>query len=126
MIRLLNMIASRIGKEAVKSSIRVKKGRQLLVLMAALEAYPEYIYGYELAKKTKILAHNLYPILVRLENEGYLFSEMQDSNLGAPRRAYRIKEEDHARVQREVNSLNMNEEQKKRSFSLSRRRLAKQ
>ena len=91
------------------------KGRRLTILAMALNNERGYVYGYELAKMTNILPHNLYPILIALENEGFLASEMMESERGAPRRAYRIKSGVREELQKEVMTQLLQNHGKQRS-----------
>jgi len=67
-----------------------KKARQLLATMLT---QPEiYRYGYELMKVTGISSGTLYPILMRLEERGFLEAQWRSSNKPGrpPRHAYKL------------------------------------
>lgn len=61
------------------------------VLAEMLARPSEEHYGYDLLKALGIKAGSLYPILDRLESEGWLTSEWRDSPGNRPRRrCYRL------------------------------------
>jgi PadR family transcriptional regulator, regulatory protein PadR len=62
------------------------------LLAALLAAGGRWSYGYELATLTGIKSGTLYPLLVRLEGQGYLEAEWQaPAAVGRPpRHAYRL------------------------------------
>ncbi|HEX8573557.1 MAG TPA: helix-turn-helix transcriptional regulator [Allosphingosinicella sp.] len=64
--------------------------RALLAALAA--AGREWSYGYELASLTGIRSGTLYPLLIRLEAQGYLDAEWQQPAAAGrpPRHAYRL------------------------------------
>lgn len=72
-------------------------GTVSLVLLAVVEAAPEPMYGYQIAKQLEALGEGvlagkqsaLYPVLRNLEAAGLLSSRMQPSDSGPPRRCYR-------------------------------------
>ena len=57
-----------------------------------LNAQGGWSYGYELASLTGIKSGTLYPLLIRLEAQGYLEAEWQQPVAGGrpPRHAYRL------------------------------------
>lgn len=62
------------------------------VLMAFLESPQGWRYGYDLTKETGLKSGTLYPLLMRLHDQGLLESEWHPSQqLGRPaRHAYRL------------------------------------
>ncbi len=68
--------------------------RRGVVVLAVLSALSEELYGYALRQRLddgglEISAGTLYPLLRRLESQGFLESEWRVSN-NRPRRYYRI------------------------------------
>jgi PadR family transcriptional regulator, regulatory protein PadR len=66
---------------------------QARVLLATLLAAGErWSYGYELASRTGTKSGTLYPLLIRLEAQGYLEAEWQRPAASGrpPRHAYRL------------------------------------
>ena len=66
----------------------------LLVLQALLRHPGQELYGLELSEETGLLPGTAYPILMRLENEGWVASRWEDIDPHAekrpPRRYYRL------------------------------------
>ena len=66
----------------------------LLVLQALLRQPSRELYGLELSEETGLLPGTAYPILLRLENEGWVASRWEDIDPHAekrpPRRYYRL------------------------------------
>lgn len=62
------------------------------VLAVLLEARDRWSHGYELARLAEVKSGTLYPLLIRLESQGYLQAEWQKpSEAGRPpRHAYRL------------------------------------
>jgi PadR family transcriptional regulator, regulatory protein PadR len=60
-----------------------------LVLQALLRAPGRELYGLELADETGLLPGTAYPILARLENEGWVTSRWEDIDPAAERRPAR-------------------------------------
>ena len=62
------------------------------LLAALLDARGRWSYGYELASLTGIKSGTLYPLLIRLEAQGYLQAEWQQPVASGrpPRHAYRL------------------------------------
>ncbi|HEY5723833.1 MAG TPA: helix-turn-helix transcriptional regulator [Allosphingosinicella sp.] len=62
------------------------------LLGALLDAGGRWSHGYELASLTGIQSGTLYPLLIRLEAQGYLEAEWQQPAAGGrpPRHAYRL------------------------------------
>lgn len=72
---------------------RPNSSRQTRVLLAALlDRSHQWRYGYDLSKETGIKSGTLYPLLMRLCEQGFLDSMWQESGrLGLPpRHAYRL------------------------------------
>jgi DNA-binding PadR family transcriptional regulator len=67
-----------------------RHARALLEALAA--AGPRWSYGYDLASRTGIRSGTLYPLLIRLEGQGYLEAEWQQPAAAGrpPRHAYRL------------------------------------
>lgn len=63
-----------------------------VLLGALLDAHGAWSYGYELSSLTNIKSGTLYPLLIRLEAQGYLEAEWQQplANGRPPRHAYRL------------------------------------
>lgn len=74
-----------IRKRALSSHARALLG-------ALLAAGGRWSYGYELASLTGIKSGTLYPLLIRLEGQGFLEAEWQQPVLSGrpPRHAYRL------------------------------------
>jgi DNA-binding PadR family transcriptional regulator len=62
------------------------------VLQALLEAGPDWRHGYDLVRTTGVKSGTLYPLLIRLEAQGYLEAEWQPAAATGrpPRHAYRL------------------------------------
>ncbi len=67
-----------------------KQTRQVLRILS--EAPDKGWYGYDLCKRTGLKSGTLYPILMRLSDQGYLESEWQESEQPGrpPRHVYRL------------------------------------
>jgi len=63
-----------------------------MVLFILLHAGEEWSHGYELAQLADVKSGTLYPLLIRLEAQGYLEAEWQQPPEGGrpPRHAYRL------------------------------------
>jgi len=63
-----------------------------MVLSVLLHANGEWSHGYELARLADVKSGTLYPLLIRLEAQGYLEAEWQQPAEGGrpPRHAYRL------------------------------------
>ena len=62
-----------------------------MILAALLEAGEGWSHGYELARLAEVKSGTLYPLLIRLEGQGYLEAEWQHPSAGRPpRHAYRL------------------------------------
>ena len=67
--------------------------RQTYLLLAALLEQPRtWRHGYELAKETGLKSGTLYPLLMRLNDQGLLDARWQASDLAGkpPRHMYRL------------------------------------
>jgi len=64
------------------------------LLAALLKARAQWSHGYELARSAGIKSGTLYPLLIRLEAQGYLEAQWQQPAEGGrpPRHAYRLTE----------------------------------
>ena len=62
------------------------------VLAVLLDAGGQWSHGYELAQVANVKSGTLYPLLIRLETQGYLEAEWQQPAEGGrpPRHAYRL------------------------------------
>ena len=70
-----------------------KYSRQTLALLAALIQQPRtWQHGYELSKATRLKSGTLYPILIRLSDQGLLDSRWKDAERPGrpPRHVYRL------------------------------------
>ena len=70
-----------------------KCSRQTLALLAAfMEQRRTWQHGYELSKATGLKSGTLYPILIRLSDEGFLDSRWKDAERPGrpPRHVYRL------------------------------------
>jgi PadR family transcriptional regulator len=70
-----------------------KYSRQTLTLLSALVERPRtWKYGYELSKETGLKSGTLYPILIRLSDQGLLNSRWKDAERPGrpPRHVYRL------------------------------------
>ena len=63
-----------------------------LVLAAFLERPSLWRHGYDLAKQTGLQSGTLYPILIRLAEQGMLAEDWEESDSGGrpPRHVYRL------------------------------------
>ena len=64
----------------------------LLVLAALLQQPEQWHYGYDLSQQTGLKSGTLYPILMRLAEQGYLDSRWLESTAPGrpPRHAYKL------------------------------------
>jgi DNA-binding PadR family transcriptional regulator len=71
---------------------RALSGHARTLLAALLAAGPRWSYGYELTSLTGVRSGTLYPLLIRLEGQGYLEAEWQQPVAAGrpPRHAYRL------------------------------------
>ena len=73
---------------------QMKKGIVELCILKLIEM--KQSSAYEILNKIKILEVNentIYPILRRLKNDGYLFQERGQTDVGAPRKYYGLTDE---------------------------------
>lgn len=63
-----------------------------MVLAVLLDAGGQWSHGYELARLADVKSGTLYPLLIRLEAQGFLEAEWQQPVEGGrpPRHAYRL------------------------------------
>jgi DNA-binding PadR family transcriptional regulator len=63
-----------------------------MVLAVLLDAAGQWSHGYDLARRAEVKSGTLYPLLIRLEAQGYLEAEWQQpAETGRPpRHAYRL------------------------------------
>jgi PadR family transcriptional regulator PadR len=71
---------------------RALSGHARALLAALAAAAGRWSYGYELSSLTGIRSGTLYPLLIRLEAQGYLEAEWQQSAASGrpPRHSYRL------------------------------------
>ncbi|HLL31316.1 MAG TPA: PadR family transcriptional regulator [Allosphingosinicella sp.] len=71
---------------------RALSGHARALLAALAAAGQRWSYGYELTSLTGVRSGTLYPILIRLEAQGYLEAEWQQPAASGrpPRHAYRL------------------------------------
>ena len=64
----------------------------LLVLQSFLEARASWQHGYELSQLTGLKSGTLYPLLMRLSEQGFLEDRWEESGIAGrpPRHAYRL------------------------------------
>lgn len=63
-----------------------------IVLAVLLDAGGQWSHGYELVRAADVKSGTLYPLLIRLEAQGFLEAEWQPPSQGGrpPRHAYRL------------------------------------
>lgn len=63
-----------------------------MVLAILLDADRQWSHGYELVQRAEVKSGTLYPLLIRLEAQGYLEAEWQQPAESGrpPRHAYRL------------------------------------
>ena len=71
---------------------RRSSSQTLAVFAALLEQPKQWHYGYVLSKDTGLKSGTLYPILMRLSDQGFLHSRWKDSEQPGrpPRHVYRL------------------------------------
>ncbi len=73
-------------------NVQLKKGILELCVLAVLDK--KDCYGYELvneiSKKIEISEGTIYPLLRRLNQEGYFTTYLQESQEGPPRKYYKL------------------------------------
>lgn len=64
----------------------------LLVLRSLLETPASWRHGYELSQLTGLKSGTLYPLLMRLSEQGFLEDRWEESDIAGrpPRHAYRL------------------------------------
>jgi PadR family transcriptional regulator PadR len=70
-----------------------RPSKQMLSLLAALSEHPrQWRHGYDLMKDTGVSSGTLYPLLMRMTDQGLLEAEWRDAvQMGRPpRHAYRL------------------------------------
>jgi PadR family transcriptional regulator PadR len=70
-----------------------RPSKQMLILLAALSARaPQWRHGYDLMKETGLLSGTLYPLLMRMTEQGFVEAEWREpAQPGRPaRHAYRL------------------------------------
>jgi DNA-binding PadR family transcriptional regulator len=70
-----------------------RPSKQMLALVEALSARPrEWRYGYDMMKETGLLSGTLYPLLMRMTEQGLVEAEWREpAQAGRPaRHAYRL------------------------------------
>lgn len=74
------------------SGLRALSPHARMVLAILLDAGGRWSHGYELARLADVKSGTLYPLLIRLEAQGYLEAEWQQPTEGGrpPRHAYRL------------------------------------
>ncbi|WP_293884392.1 MULTISPECIES: PadR family transcriptional regulator [unclassified Sphingobacterium] len=88
-----------MNKEFIDKWIsQLKKGSLSFVILGVL-AYEQEYYGYDLIQEVKkkttidIAEGTLYPLLIRLKNEGLVESQWVPQKTGIPRKYYKITKE---------------------------------
>ena len=76
----------------IMSRTRALSPHARMVLAVLLRAGGKWSHGYELARLADVKSGTLYPLLIRLEAQGYLEAEWQQPLEGGrpPRHAYRL------------------------------------
>lgn len=71
---------------------RTLSAKARLILAVLLDARGSWSHGYELARLANVKSGTLYPLLIRLEEQGFLEAEWQEPQVGGrpPRHAYRL------------------------------------
>lgn len=72
---------------------RTNRSRQTRELLTAMAQQPRtWQYGYELSKQTGLKSGTLYPLLIRLSDQGLLESRWQEPDRPGkpPRHAYKL------------------------------------
>lgn len=92
---------------------RIRTSKQTLVLLAALAEKPsDWHYGYALSRETELMSGTLYPILMRLEEHGWLETQWETPEPSAekrgghpPRHMYRLTASGHAAATEALSTL---------------------
>jgi DNA-binding PadR family transcriptional regulator len=74
------------------SRTRALSSHARTILAVLLDAGSQWSHGYDLARRADVKSGTLYPLLIRLEAQGYLEAEWQQPAEGGrpPRHAYRL------------------------------------
>jgi PadR family transcriptional regulator PadR len=96
--------------------LRVRMTRNVRAILAALLAAPEPCqvrFGYEIVQETGLTSGSVYPVLHRLEDEGWLVSGEEPSQTKGrpPRRCYRFTDFGRAEATRVLNPPSGNDTQ---------------
>ena len=72
--------------------MRRRSPQARLLLSALLDRLSEWKYGYDLSKRTGIKSGTLYPLLIRLANQGLLQTDWREPDQAGrpPRHVYRL------------------------------------
>lgn len=90
-------------------SRRPHSSRQAILLLGALLRRPDdWRHGYDLLEETGLKSGTLYPLLMRLKDDGWLDSEWQPPvpPARAPRHAYRLTSKGAASAQLLISEAN--------------------
>ena len=92
----------------------------LLVLQSLLEAPASWKHGYELSQLTGLKSGTLYPLLMRLSEQGLLEDRWEESDIAGrpPRHAYRLSSSGRAFAREALSET--------QAVTVPRRQLAKQ
>src|SRR5437660_12081845 len=74
-------------------AVRIRFSRQTLTILEALLARPsQWHYGYAISRQTSIPSGTLYPVLMRLDELGWLETRWEDAVAQGrpPRHLYRL------------------------------------
>jgi PadR family transcriptional regulator PadR len=98
----LKSIVNGSGNHDVRWEVQLRKGCLDMAILAAI--WSKKLYGLEILKhisetaKLEIAEGTLYPILMRLKQEGLLESEWVEADAGHPRKYYWLTEDGRQRV----------------------------
>lgn len=92
----------------------------LLVLQSLLDTPTSWKHGYELSQLTDLKSGTLYPLLMRLSEQGFLEDRWEESDVAGrpPRHAYRLTSQGRSFAREALSEI--------RTAAAPRRRLAKQ
>ena len=92
----------------------------LLVFQSLLETPTSWKHGYELSQLTDLKSGTLYPLLMRLSEQGFLEDRWEESDIAGrpPRHAYRLTSQGRAFAREALSET--------QAATAPRRRLAKQ
>ena len=99
-----------------------RPSKQMVRLLDALSASPrEWRHGYDIMKETGLLSGTLYPLLMRLSEQGLLEDRWEESDIAGrpPRHAYRLSSSGRAFAREALSETH-------EAAATPRRRLAKQ